>query len=203
MFEIDMGRASMDRRSMDRLAGVAGIVGVLVSFIGTGMFFGRLPEPDDAVEEFVKIFVDDRGTILAGTVLFAVGVGLITFWGAALRDQLRRGESYTDRLVAVFYGGLLMAFAIALASFGPVAAMAWRGPGSLDPQLSRLVLDSQTLVFNVVSAVPFVLFIGAASLAMLRNAAFPRWLGWLGVLAALVTAVVMIRNASAAPALDN
>lgn len=67
--------------------------------------------------------------------------------------------------------------------------MAWRGPGAIDPETVRFVVDIQAVVFSALAAVPFAVFIAAGSVAMLRTSSFPAWLAWFGLLAGVINLV--------------
>lgn len=170
-----------------RLHSGAGVAGAVLSFSASLLVFSSLPKADGPVEAYVDFVIDKRPQILAGLVVFCIAVGLLVWWAATLRSQL--ADAGGGPLADLVLAGAVLAFGSGFAGFTPLAAVAWRGPGTVDANVVRLLVDMLALLFTVLSAVPFFLFILAASLAMRRTGLFAPWLVWFGVASAAVNGV--------------
>lgn len=176
----------MNDRTWNRLEPLTGVVGSLLAFVGTGLYFADLPKADDPASDFVKYIVDNRESILTGTVLFMFGGGFLLWWLGTLRATLSSGDARTARWATISLLGGAVGFATVFVGGSTFTTLAWRGPDGLSPELVRVVIDSLQVGFGVMSAIPFTVMILAATLAMGRHTAFPTWLVWVGVAAAVL-----------------
>jgi hypothetical protein len=172
---------------LDRVDAGAGVLGAVLGFVGSSLVFSTLPREDDPVEKYLSFVVDKRGQILAGVVMFAISTGLLLWWANALRHRLATaGDRALPDLVLA---AAVLALGCTFVGLMPVAALAWRGPAGLDGNVVRLLVDMLSVLFAVLSAVPFFLLAFAASLSMLRTRLFPAWAAWLGMVAAVVNGI--------------
>lgn len=171
-----------------RLESGTGLAGAVLGFVGTGMIFSTLPKVDAPAEKYVSFVVDKRGQILAGFVMWAIATGLLLWWAAVLRDRLS-ADAASRRLPDLFLAGVVLALGTTFVGITPLAAVAWRGPGALGPDVVRLLVDVLSVLFAVFSAVPFFVFVLAATLSIRRTRIFPDWVAWLGLAAAVVNGV--------------
>jgi hypothetical protein len=107
------------------------------------------------------------------------------FFGS-LRTFLERAEGGRGHLSKVAFGAGLVTIAMATTASLPTVALAWGDTAALaDPGLLRAVWNLNTLALVPIggSAGAFCL---AAALVILRSRMLPTWLGWIGVLAAVV-----------------
>jgi len=171
----------MDKATWDKLAAAGGIVGVAL-FIVAGILYGSPPGVDEDAQSVADFFADNRGQVLTAVFLQGLGVLAILWFVAALVNAMR--EAGEARLAAAAFGSFLLAFSI-----GGVAALTRSTLAySIADEGSDLVLPLYHLavVFDVfvnILGAGLFLAVGGASL---RTAIFPRWWGWLSVVAGLL-----------------
>jgi hypothetical protein len=146
----------------------------------------------DSTDEEIRSFFDpddgDSGWVLVASIF--LGLAAITLLGFAgsLRTILRRAEGAPGRLAAVaFAGGALAAGLLLLVNaitLGVAAAVSFEDI-EVDPAAYRLV---DAIVFGLLLqiGVAAAVLIGATSIVALRTGVFPRWLGWAGVIVAVL-----------------
>jgi hypothetical protein len=181
-----------------RWAPASGIAYVVLSVVGTLLALALDDEfsNTDSDEEIVAFFADsgNRAVELASGALYALGV-LFFLW---VRERASRsaaggrvraeGPFFLAFGAGVASGALLMA-AISVFSAIP-AAVGETDRFVLDPNLARLVENAAFLLFVGSSMVASVL-VAATSVLALRTAVLPRWLGWVGLVLALVLLVAV------------
>jgi hypothetical protein len=174
----------MDKATWDKLAAAGGIVGVVL-FIVAGVLYGSPPGVDEDAQSVASFFSDSRGQILTSVFLQGLGVLAVLWFVAALVTAMRdAGES---RLATAAFGAFLLAFAV-----GGTAAIARAGLAySIADEGIDVVLPLYhlTVVFDVFTNILGAGLFLAVGGATLRTGLFPRWWGWLSVLAGLVQIV--------------
>ena len=165
--------------------GVAAVAFIVAAFI----VGGESPNSGDSGQKVLQFYADNEGSQFAAAILLAYGAILLTFFAGTLSGLVRRtdpGSGSLARLVMI--GGAVEAlglsifasFAFALADthdkIGPDAAQA-------------LNVLSQDFFMPLVIGVSVLMF--SSAVAILRNAALPRWLGW----AALVIGIAALTPA--------
>jgi hypothetical protein len=170
----------------ERLEAGTGLLGAVIGFVGTGMIFATLPKVNDPVDKYLSFVVDKRGQILTGFVLWAIATGLLLWWAAVLRDHLSTAPLAGGRLPDLVLAGVVLGLSTTFVGITPLAAVAWRGPGTVGPGVIRLLVDVLSVVFSAFSAVPFSVFLVAAAISIRRTHVFAEWVAWLGLAAAVV-----------------
>jgi hypothetical protein len=141
----------------------------------------------------VQSFYADSGNrakeVTAFFFLMAAGIAFLAFLGT-LRTMLDRGESMPGTLSGLVFGSGVVATTLILAG-GAVSAAPAMLAGDQDFQLAPNTAEAMNwggyllLVAGVMTASIVVL---ATSTAALRTGVLPAWVGWIG----LVVAVVML-----------
>lgn len=170
----------MDKQMWDKLAAAGGIVGVAF-FIVAAIVYGSPPMVDDSAQSVADFFADRRDRVLWTVFLQGLGVLAILWFVASLVTRMRdAGES---RLAAAAFGSFLLVFSVGSVAALTRASLAY----SIADEGSDLVvpLYHLTLVFDIVGGLLIAGLFGAVGAASLRTGIFPRWWGWLSVLAAL------------------
>jgi len=121
---------------------------------------------------------------LAGWVSVAL-LGRILFV-AALRPSLR-GSPVASVLADVAMAAMVLSVAIEILQLGLVSTAAWLAETSVDPAAIAAFDAAGTVLFGLV-LVPLGASVLASGAAMLLTG-FPRWLGWLGVVAGALVVV--------------
>jgi hypothetical protein len=165
----------------ERLGAATGIAFVFLSPLA--LIIGAGPGAD---EDVVPYFVDNRQRELAQTFLAGLGSIFFLWFLGSVWSYLRAAEGGTGRLSAVAFAGGIVTIVILLFSLTVNTALADGMAQNADPGTSRafyaLVIQASDLTFF-----PLVAFTGASALVILRTKALPAWLGWLGIVVAVLS----------------
>jgi hypothetical protein len=116
-----------------------------------------------------------------GEFLLQLSIVPALWWVVALRGHLNRGEGGPGGLSMLFLVGYVLAGALALAQSANNALLAVRPPNSAS--IVAYVNDFDSFL-GIASDVPLAAAVMAAGLSILATAALPRWIGFLGLIAA-------------------
>jgi hypothetical protein len=129
-----------------------------------------------------------RDPTIVNKVGFAIAIGafiaFLAFLGYVYR-VLRQAEGPDGWLGTVALGGGLLYLAIKVGSAAPIMA-GFHRKNELTPDLARTLVDLNDAAF-VVSGLMFGVFTAAAAATCLAHRVLPRSLGWLGLIAGLLT----------------
>lgn len=172
---------------------VAGLLFALLLVGGVLLMNTSTPADDDPDDEFVEFYGDSGNRVeqICAAYMLA-GAGLAFLW---FLNHLR--QRLTMAAGSDWLGGLMTGSGVVFVALLYAAATAWviiSGSmefGSteieqIDPSLMRILPQlgfGLLLIFGAISA---AMCVAAASWAILRSGALPSWLGWLGVLVAIV-----------------
>lgn len=180
----------MTGEGVRRLAGAAGMVSVGVMLLGWLLVPGNPPGPAATAELVVRWTLEDRRTLLVGTVLVAGGAALSVVFFAGVRALCARAEGAPGILATVGWGAMLVSIAISLVGVGLAQAQAFLVLDG-DPGTVEAFHDARLLLVDLAglpAAVGFLAF-GAA---MVRTGFPARWLGWAAGVAAAAEAAGVI-----------
>ena len=179
----------MSTRTIGRLGAGAGLVYVVLVFVGEGLAgTGDSPSPGAPAVDFAR-WLGDHGPTTSGYAgAFISLVGLLAFvvFSAALYDVLRRSEREATFLPATVLGAGLVSVAIKLGSAPPLLA-AFSLRHDIDPQLAKALVEINDYTFLLTWAVDAVMLAAVATSA-LRTGALPRWLA---ISAAVIAPVLL------------
>ena len=182
----------MAQKRLEQVGAVGGVLFVVLQLVGQSLIQvgGGEPSFDASAEEIVAFF-DARDTLLfnVGSYLSTLSViPLLGFLGS-LRGSLRRAEGEGGWLTLVATGaGLLF---LALAASGGLWHIAVFRTEGLDPQVARLLFDLGNFNFATMWVVLGALVL-AVGLAAIWFGAFPRWLGWMGLVVGIGLVIARI-----------
>jgi hypothetical protein len=163
----------------ERLGAATGIVFVLLTLLA--LFIGGQPAPD-----VVQYFIDNRGRLLVQSFLAGLASIFFLWFLGSVWSYLRAAEGGTGRLSAVAFAGGILTMVFLMLSLTVTYALADRMAELSPPDTSRafyaLVIQASDLTFF-----PVVAFTGASALVILRTKALPAWLGWLGIVVAVLS----------------
>ncbi|MEO8691899.1 MAG: hypothetical protein ABI658_00200 [Acidimicrobiales bacterium] len=182
----------MDDSKWEKYAALGGVAFVVLNIIGAALA-GQPPAPDDSDEKIVEWFTDHTGGIQASQFLGLLSVIALLWWFGSLWRKMTDAEGGRHRLSIVAALGLVFSGSLFLAANGILSAVALRiddiGSGAgVFYTLSSVLLSS--------SAAGIVTFLAAVSVLGLRTRFLPQWIGYLGLLAALLFLVGGIGSAS-------
>jgi len=166
-----------------RYGAATGIGFVILVVIG----FLTQPTPPDAdapASEVLNYVVDHQNALHAEQLVFGIA-GLLFIWFiGTLRSALVTAEGGNGRLATTGYGAGLLGVGILIVSFGLTATAAFH-PVDNGPDTTRAFVDAGLMV-AAVGAPAAAAFLLANSLVILRTALLPSYLGWIGVVAAVL-----------------
>lgn len=159
-----------------RWGGIAGIGAVLLGIIG-GIMMSGAPRVTDSTGAIGSYFVDHRGQIMTGAVLYAIAIALFVWFGAALSTAFRRADEASD-LPAIVLAGVILVSAIAFVAVSVFAgaAYAMTGHRSLLPLAAGPY--SAVTVMGTIAGVAVALTLAAAARAIAHTHVFPMWMAW-------------------------
>lgn len=170
-----------------RNGGIAGIMFVVV-VVGVGFLAPPPPAADDSAGKFLEYLRDNRtGLMIQASISCLAGIPLVPFALAfSQRLELLEGEN------AMLGKASAVALLVGWAAVAPVAAMygglAWLANGSLGESDAKAL----TILVTVGYGAGVAMWAGAAifsALALIGAEGRTRWLGWFGVVVAIVCAV--------------
>jgi len=134
--------------------------------------------------EILASYQQHSNGILAGALLWSLGVLLFIWFPCSLRSHLFAAEGGSGRLANLVYGGGLVAAAIAMLipAADEVGAL---NKDHIDAS-GASVLHHFSDAFFVATEYTLPIVVFAAAIATFRYAALPKWLGWFSVLIGIV-----------------
>lgn len=175
----------MTERHELRWGGFAGLGFVVLAAIAV-FLPGLAPVLTDSDSEITNWISDSRSQILASSLLWAVGAGLIIWFAAAFAEAIREREERSDVHLALLAGAVLVGGAIFVAAAAQ-ATMAY-GVTGRDEGMTLAMFEGVSVLnslIGVAAALPLV----AAGIGILRTHLMPDWLGYLALVAAVVSVV--------------
>jgi hypothetical protein len=183
--------ATMDTRTrrLPEWASLGGVAFVVLFVIGTLLMFSDTPMGDDPPSKVIAYFGDSghRDRISIAWVVAGLGFLCFLFFVAALRETVARleGDGLLATLTAI--GGAIYA-ALGLAAFSLEAGVRTMSDDTFQhrvyPELIHAADDASWMIHAAGGAGLAVMII-AVSMAFVRSAEMPSWLGWIGVVGAL------------------
>jgi len=173
-----------------RLAPIAGILFVVLLIVGL-FLIADIPEARDSDQEIADYLADSDRHVwnIVGFYLWVVA-GISFLWFLShLRGVLRRAEGEPGTLSTLaFIGGVLFT-AMLLVSGGAVAAV----PGGIelgeankpDPDFVRYLPQLGWVILTIGGAFAAIALVFSTSILTLKTGVFPKWVAWLGFVAAL------------------
>lgn len=167
------------------LAGVLAVVGWVVGLLVVGDISSK-----DKGNELLAYYQAHDSRILAGGLIWLIGTALFVWFLGSLRSRLLAAEGPEARLTSLaFAGGVATAICLALQVGADMAGAL--SEEDLDGSAARAI-RSVSDAFFIGAEFLLPVMMTAVGLLALRTAVFPRWLGWLSLLIALVLLIAPI-----------
>jgi len=173
----------MTERHELRWGGFAGLAFVVLAMLGR-FLPGSAPTVDDSDGTISSWLTDHRTTILFSSLMWAAAAGLVIWFSAAFAEAMRERAERSDVHLALLAGSVLVGGAI-FVNAGLTAATAF-GIDGQDAAITRSMYDLSAVMTTMIgfaAALP----LAAAGIGVLRTHVMPNWLGYLGLLAAVVS----------------
>ena len=168
----------MDDKKLEKWGALTGAGFVILSVIGA-FVAGSPPKVSDSNAKIIKFAVDNQDALRIGSYLAGIGIVLFLVFLGVIWTRLNRAEGAPGRLAGTSAMAGVAVAAIAAVGFGINAY------GALHPGETPTTYRLGTIVFGVLSFAAIV-FVEAASIVIIRTKFLPAWLGWLGILSALL-----------------
>ncbi len=179
---------SMSWKQVTGWAGVANVVVfiVLIAVIGDG------PGLSDSAAETREYFADNETQIALVGILSAVALGfLFLLFASGLRSLL----GPADREDEGVWSRLMFAAAVATSVMATAGTAFWTGvaqedtlPVASDSTVKTIASIDTVIYFAIIPWAQAVFLLGA-SVVIVKSGVLPKWLGWFGLLIALVLAI--------------
>jgi hypothetical protein len=183
--------AGQRRRGIVRWAPLGGAVYVVLFVIGVILLFSGSPSGDDPPAKFIRWYSDSghRDRVNFGWILVGLGVFFLLWFIAALRRAVSAvdGDGLLTTIVTI--GGSIYA-ALAFAAASLEAGIRTMSDDTFRHQVYPPLIhaaDDASWVMHASGAAGLGAMIIAASLAFLTRGVWPKWAGWLGVAAGIVS----------------
>ena len=174
----------MDDLKWERVGTLSGLVVIVLG--GAGFALAPIAPPlTSTTAKVATYFADNRSGILAQNFVFLLASGALLWFVSSLRSYMRRAEGDNDRLSAAAFGAGVVAVAASVIGVIFPIALALRANSAVDPAIVRTVYDLGTVSY-MIGFLPFGVMFGATGLLAFRKNAFPRWLGWVSIVGALL-----------------
>ena len=175
----------------ERGAPISGIAFVVLMVVGS-MLVGDVPAPD-AHGQAIATYLRDSGTHtrnIIGAYLWVIGALAFLWFLVRLRNDIRRAEGGTGSLSTLAFGAGVAFAAVWMVSAAAYVALPYaielRDAPITDTQLVSVLPVSGRLSLLLGGGFSGVVVILAAVAVIFRTGVFPRWLGWLGIVASIV-----------------
>lgn len=168
----------MDERTEERIGAASGIAMVIIGAVAE--LFERAPET-------AADFVTHRAAVLTQGMVFLLGSAVALWFLAALRGYLLRYEGGGGRL-----SSLVLAAGVAWVSVNLIAQAFQIGLADDPSGGAPFALIRIAMAIFTIANLPLAVSLVAVAVVSLRYHAFPAWLAWLGLGAAVAQALLWL-----------
>jgi hypothetical protein len=174
----------MERWNWDRIAAAMGFAFVGL-FVIAFVVAGELPKLGDSSEEVAAFYVDDRGRVITGLIVFGVAAVAFAWFVGAVATTLRNGGEVRLGATALGAGAATLSLAFVLLALGGAEVS---GIAAADPDAARTI-NILTWAFQVTISWPVAAFVLAVGVGAMRTGVFPQWLSWASIVGAAALAL--------------
>lgn len=173
----------MTQRHELRWGGFAGLAFVVLALLGR-FLPGNLPTVDESEGTITSFLNDTRTSMLVSALMWSAAAGLIIWFAAAFAEAIRERNERSDVHLAILAGsGLVGAAIFVTACLTAATAFSIGDRGAA----ITVMLYQLTAVMTTMIGFAAVLPLAAAGIGILRTHVMPNWLGYLALLAAVVS----------------
>jgi hypothetical protein len=173
----------MTERHELRWGGFAGLAFVVLAMLGR-FLPGNPPTVGDSDSTVSSWLTDHRTTILFSSLMWAAAAGLVIWFAAAFAEAIRERAERSDVHLALLAGSVLVGGAI-FVNAGLTASTAF-GIAGRDAAIT-MTLYNLSAVMTTMIGFAAALPLAAAGIGVMRTHLMPNWLGYLALLAAVVS----------------
>jgi hypothetical protein len=183
-------RAPLTRQS-ERWFPLAGIIFVVLMVVGT-MFVADVPDANASRQQIADYLVDSdlHTRNIIGAYLWMFGALAFLIFASRLRSVLRGAEGGPGTLTSVAFGAGAVYSALMMVSAATFAAVAYavglKDASVTVPDFVRVLPQMAWMILLLGGGFAGILLVLATCIVSFRTGVLPRWLAWLGVLAAIL-----------------
>jgi hypothetical protein len=166
-----------------RWGGLAGLAFVVLALLGR-FLPGNPPTVAESESAITTWLTGNRGMILTSALMWAAAAGLVIWFASAFAEAMRERDERSDVHLALLAGSVLVGGAI-FVNAALTAATAF-GIDGREAGLTMMMYEA-TAVMTTMIGVAAALPLAAAGIGVLRTRLMPNWLGYLALLAAVVS----------------
>lgn len=173
----------MTERHEMRWGGVAGLGFVVLALIGQ-FLPGRWPAVDSASGEITAFVTDNRSTLLTSALLFGAAAALVVWFAAAFAEAIHERAERSVLYLAIIAGAVLVGGAMFF-NATLLAGTAY-GVETRSAELTVTLFGISAVTNSMIgfmAALPLV----AGGIGVLRTHVMPDWIGYLAMLAAVLS----------------
>ncbi len=163
------------------LAPLTGILFIIVLIVGFAVG-GEPPDPtDESAQEIVDFYVDNKSSVMAGSILQAAAGALFIFFGGYLFRTLRAAGAEASAIVTVAGS---VAFAVGVALDGTINFTLAETADDIGPdavQALSALWHNDFLPFSM----GMLVFLMGFGVSIVRHGVLPKWIGWVAIVVAL------------------
>lgn len=170
---------------LERLAPFAGVVAVallLAEFIVTG----STPSSDDPAQKVVSYYRDNATVQRVASTLFELAAVAFVWFGASLRQALRRAGGGRSILPSTAFAGTVI-LAVGLTVYAGFGLAAQDSAGDVPAAVTQTLNVLNTADMFVTIAVGNALMLLSVGISVLHHGGLPTWIGWVSVVLAVVS----------------
>ena len=187
-----------DSRALRAWGALGGILFVVLFVIGSALIFDG-PNGDETPAKFASFYGDsgNRDKINFGWILAGLGLFFFLWFVASLRETMRRllaAESDAMLGFVVTVGGTAYA-AVTMVAIGDAAGVRTMSDDTFRHQVYPGIIHANsdwTYIAHATGTAALAAMIFAFSITVLATRAFPKWLGWFGILAGVCALVSIL-----------
>jgi hypothetical protein len=189
--------ATRPRAGIVRWGALAGVAYVVLFAIGVSLLFGSSPDSSSAPGKIIAYYSQSghRTRMNIGWLLGALGLLAFICFVIALRQTVRRLEAEDGFLSGlVLIGGGVYA-TLALAALAVDVGIRTMSDDTYQHQVYPGLVhaaDDVSWMLHASGGAGAALMVIAASVAGMRAGAVSRWLGWVGIVAGIISAALLV-----------
>jgi hypothetical protein len=182
-----------ESRKWERYGALSGILFVILVIVSIAIS-GSVPMASDSATKIFKYFRDHQDSIEAAAFIGGLATVPVLWWAGSLWARMRRAENGQPRLALIAVLGLVFAGAGQLIASALTATIALeRNTLSASAAKFFFVLS---LAAGAAGTVGIAVLVLATSALVFRTRVFPMWLGWLGIVDAVLLLIASYSVAS-------
>lgn len=183
--------------SLARWATLGGVLYVVLFVIGTILLYSNSPSSSSAPAKIIAWYGDSghRTRINLGWLVAGLGIFFFLWFLSALRQAVRRWEAGDGLLTGMTTIGGAVYAALAFAAIAVNAGIRTMSDDTYHHTVYPGLIhgaDDASYILHATGGAGIGAMIIAASVAAMRAGAWPKWAGWLGIVAGIIGIALLL-----------